>query len=102
MDLVGIERAMVACHKPKSLQNIIIPSSMKYCEGVQTQVSNHIDRDKLFNVMKSKDAIKKEKYIFTEDLVAEEVIEHFKTFTMVNNKVKRNHVDKNLSLIIIQ
>ena len=30
-DLLGVDRAMVACHKPKNLKDLVIPSRMKDC-----------------------------------------------------------------------
>ena len=45
-DLLGVDKAMVACHKPKNLKDLVMPSRMKDCNEVDLKASTYVKKQR--------------------------------------------------------
>ena len=42
LDLLGVDRAMIACHRLHNLKDLVIPSRMKPCDESNLKASSHL------------------------------------------------------------
>ena len=78
-DLPDVDIAIIVCHQLESSRDLVVPSSIKYCEGDEIQANACISKNNnQYNTEKG-GVDDKVEIIFTDNLVTDGIIECLKS-----------------------